>query len=274
MNDLVGGKLLLVGCGKMGSALLQGWLAEGLLAADVLVVEPAADPARTARAPGVGMLASAEAVSADFRPAAVVFAVKPQSMAEVVPHYVRFQLSGALFLSIAAGTTIAFFEQHLGADAAVVRVMPNTPAAIRRGMSVLCANGNVSEAQRELAGRLMAAAGATAWIDDEGLMDAVTAVSGSGPAYVFLLIETLAAAGAAAGLPAALAAQLALETVAGAGALAQSADEDPAQLRVNVTSPGGTTAAALEVLMAEDGLAQLMQRAVAAATRRGRELGG
>ena len=274
MNQLVGGRLLLVGCGKMGGALLQGWLAEGLPAADVLVVEPAADPARTSQAPGVKMLASAEAVPADFRPAAVVFAVKPQSMAEVVPHYVRFQLDRALFLSIAAGTKIAFFEHHLGDEAAVVRVMPNTPAAIRRGMSVLCANANVNDAQRAVAGRLMAAAGATAWVDDEGLMDAVTAVSGSGPAYVFLLIETLAEAGVAAGLPAELAAQLALETVAGAGALAQSAAEAPAQLRVNVTSPGGTTAAALEVLMAEDGLAPLMARAVAAATRRGKELGG
>jgi pyrroline-5-carboxylate reductase len=187
---------------------------------------------------------------------------------------VRHAADGALILSIAAGTKIEFFERHLGSDAAVVRVMPNTPAAIRRGMSVLCANANVSAAQRETADRLMAAAGATAWLDDEGLMDAVTAVSGSGPAYVFLLIETLAAAGVAAGLPEALSKQLALETVAGSGALAQASNDDPAQLRVNVTSPGGTTAAALEVLMAEDGLAPLMRRAVAAATRRGKELGG
>ena len=274
MSELVGGKLLLVGCGKMGGALLQGWLAEGLAAADVVVVEPAVDPARSGQVAGVAMLKTPAEIPASFQPAVVVFAVKPQSMAEVVPQYARFREAGALFLSIAAGTTISFFEAHLGAAAAVVRVMPNTPAAIRRGMSVLTANANVSEDQRALAGRLMAAAGACAWIDDEGLMDAVTAVSGSGPAYVFLLIECLAEAGVAVGLPADLAAQLALETVAGAGALARDADEAPAQLRVNVTSPGGTTAAALEALMAEDGLPRLMRRAVEAATRRGKELGG
>lgn len=274
MNGLVGDKLLLVGCGKMGSALLQGWLAEGLPAADVVVVEPAFDPARLDRAADLTVAGTPDQVPEDFRPAVIVFAVKPQSMPDVVPRYARFREGRPLFLSIAAGTKIGFFESGLGADAAVVRVMPNTPAAIRRGMSVLTANANVSEAQRALAGRLMAAAGACAWLEDEELMDAVTAVSGSGPAYVFLLIECLAEAGVAVGLPAELSAQLALETVAGAGALAREADETPSELRVNVTSPGGTTAAALQVLMAEDGLAGLMRRAVEAATRRGKELGG
>jgi pyrroline-5-carboxylate reductase len=219
------------------------------------------------------MVAAPDQVAADFRPAVVVFAVKPQSMDEVVGHYARFKAPETLFLSIAAGTRIAYFEAALGADAAIVRVMPNTPAAIGRAMSVLTANANVSEAQRGLAERLLAAAGATAWLEEEGLMDAVTAVSGSGPAYVFLLIECLAEAAVAVGLPEALAAQLALETVAGSGELARRAEAAPSQLRVNVTSPGGTTAAALEVLMAGDGLGPLLRRAVEAATRRGQELG-
>ncbi len=274
MNDRIRGPLLLVGCGKMGSALLEGWLAEGVAPEDVLVVEPALDPARTSQPPGVALVATPDEVAADFRPAVVIFAVKPQSMDEVVGHYARFKAPETLYLSIAAGTRIDYFETALGTDAAIVRVMPNTPAAVGRGMSVLTANANVAEAQRDLAGRLLASAGATAWLDDEGLMDAVTAVSGSGPAYVFLLIECLAEAGVAVGLPAALAAQLALETVAGSGELARRAEEAPSQLRVNVTSPGGTTAAALEVLMAEDGLAPVLRRAVEAATRRGRELGG
>ncbi len=267
-------KLLLVGCGKMGGALLTGWLAQGVEAADVVVVEPAADPSRVAAVPGVAMVDSADDVPAGFLPDVVIFAVKPQVMAEVVPLYARYPSPVTLFLSIAAGTTIGFFEGQLGAGAAIVRVMPNTPAAVGRGMSVLCANGHVSAAQREAAGRLLAAAGETAWLEDEDLMDAVTAVSGSGPAYVFLLIECLAKAGERVGLPAGLAAKLALETVAGSGELARTADDDPAQLRVNVTSPGGTTAAALEVLMASNGLAPLLERAVDAATKRGKELGG
>ncbi len=274
MAEKIDGTLLLVGCGKMGSALLEGWLAEGVAAENVLVVEPALDPTRTAQVPGVTVVAAPDEIPSAFRPSVVIFAVKPQSMAEVVPHYLGFKAPGTFFLSIAAGTRIDYFESVLGSDAAIVRVMPNTPAAVGRGMSVLTANANTDAAQRGLAARLLAAAGATAWLDDEGLMDAVTAVSGSGPAYVFLLIECLAEAGVAVGLPAELAAELALQTVAGSGELARQAEEAPGQLRVNVTSPGGTTAAALEVLMAEDGLAPLMRRAVEAATRRGQELGG
>ena len=266
-------KLLLVGCGKMGGALLTGWLVQGTAARDVVVVEPAADPSRVATVPGVAMVDGVDDVAGDFVPDVVIFAVKPQVMGEVVPLYARYPSPATLFVSIAAGTTIGFFEAALGARAAIVRVMPNTPAAVGRGMSVLCANANATAAQREVAGRLMAAAGETAWLDDEGLMDAVTAVSGSGPAYVFHLIECLAKAGEAVGLPAELSAKLALETVAGSGELARTAEEDPAQLRVNVTSPGGTTAAALKVLMATDGLSPLLDRAVDAATRRGKELG-
>lgn len=273
MTGAIAGPLLLVGCGKMGGALLQGWLRQGADPADILVVEPMADPHRVLAAPGVKMLAEPGQLPADLDPAVVILAVKPQTMDDVAAHYGRFAAPDTVFLSIAAGTKIAYFEQHFGDDAAIVRVMPNTPAAVERGMSVLCANGRVSAAQRETCTGLMAAVGETAWIADEALMDAVTAVSGSGPAYVFLLIECLAQAGVEAGLSEELAAQLAAATVSGAGELARQSEETPSQLRVNVTSPGGTTQAALEVLMADDGLAPLLRRAVDAAARRSRELG-
>lgn len=269
----ISGSLLLIGCGKMGSALLGGWLDQGVAADTVMVVEPAMDAERSGLPAGVTLLATADDIPAAFAPAVVVFAVKPQVMAEVVPVYARFVADGAVFLSIAAGTPIRFFENALGAGAAVVRVMPNTPAAVRRGMSVLCANDQANTDQRKLCGSLMAAVGDTAWLSDEGLMDAVTAVSGSGPAYVFHLIECLTQAGVEVGLEAHLAARLALHTVAGAGELARQSDDDAAQLRVNVTSPGGTTQAALEILMAEGGLQPLMTAAVRAAEKRGRELG-
>ena len=273
MTGAIAGPLLLVGCGKMGGALLQGWLRQGADPADILVVEPMADPQRVLAAPGVKMLAEPEQLPADLEPAVVILAVKPQTMDEVASRYGRFAAPDTVFMSIAAGTKIAYFEQHFGGDAAIVRVMPNTPAAVERGMSVLCANARVSAAQRETCTNLMAAVGETAWIEDEALMDAVTAVSGSGPAYVFLLIECLAQAGVEAGLSEELAAQLAAATVSGAGELARQSAEMPSQLRINVTSPGGTTQAALDVLMADDGLAPLLRRAVDAAARRSRELG-
>jgi pyrroline-5-carboxylate reductase len=192
----------------------------------------------------------------------------------VMPHYARFAGPATVFLSVAAGKTLAVFETYLGSEAVVVRAMPNTPAAIGRGMIVGCPNERVSDGQKALCDSLMAAVGEVAWIDDEALMDAVTGVSGSGPAYVFLLIECLAQAGRAAGLPGDLADRLALVTVSGAGELARQSAESPTVLRENVTSPNGTTQAALEVLMAEDGLAPLMTKAVAAATQRSRELAG
>jgi pyrroline-5-carboxylate reductase len=271
---LKAGPILLVGCGKMGGALLQGWLARGLKAADVVVVEPALDAARVSLPKGVKAVADASKVSPRFQPAVVMLAVKPQAMDQVAPAYAAYAAAGAAVVSIAAGKTIANLARHVGARAAIVRVMPNTPAAVGRGMSVLCANTKTTKAQRAMAEALMAAVGETAWITDETLMDAVTAVSGSGPAYVFLLIETLAAAGVAVGLKPRLAMQLAKATVAGAGALAEAAPDDPAQLRVNVTSPGGTTEAALKVLMANAGLPALMTRAVKAAEKRGRQLAG
>jgi len=267
-------RILLVGCGKMGQALLEGWLGQGKAKDMVVVVEPFAATANIVRAKGVGVFATAAAVPATFSPEIVLLAVKPQSMAEAMPQIARYATHGATYLSIAAGKTIAGFEAAFGNRAAVVRAMPNTPAAVGRGITVLCANAHVGAAARSACESLMTAVGETAWIEDEALMDPVTAVSGSGPAYVFLLIEHLAAAGVAAGLPEDLALRLARATVSGAGELAYRASESAEQLRKNVTSPGGTTAAALEVLMAPDGLAPLMTRAIAAASRRSRELAG
>jgi pyrroline-5-carboxylate reductase len=263
--------LLLVGCGKMGGALLRAWLERGV-AQRCLVVEPGpgAEPFRTQ--PGIETVASAAALDPALMPDAIVFAIKPQVMPAAVGDYQRFAAGGPLCLSIAAGKTLAFFAQTLGAEAAVVRAMPNTPAAVGRGISVACAGPRVTPAQRGVAERLLAAVGEVAWVEDEALIDAVTAVSGSGPAYVFLLIECLAKAGIAAGLPADLAERLARATVTGAGELARLSPETAAQLRENVTSPGGTTRAALDVLMAEGGLDQLLTRAVLAAAKRSREL--
>ena len=269
----IAGPILLVGCGKMGGALLGGWIAAGLSPSAVAVVEPVDAMVRAARdAHTVTVAADIADLDPGFVPRIVVLAVKPQVMAAVVPPYRRFAGPDTVFLSIAAGQSIADLAGHLGAGAAIVRAMPNTPAAVGRGISVLCPNPAVTAAQLEACRALLATVGEALAIDDEGLMDAVTAVSGSGPAYVFLLVECLARAGVEAELPAALAARLALATVAGAGALAAQSDESPATLRQNVTSPGGTTQAALEVLMADDGLAPLMARAVDAATRRSREL--
>ncbi len=268
------GSLLLVGCGKMGGALLRGWLARDVAAQAVTVVEPDPGMAQAAAESGVAVVVEPGALPAELAPATVIFAVKPQAMDEVAPAYARFVAAGSVFLSIAAGKNIAYFERCLGAEAAVVRAMPNTPAAIGLGTTVLCANRNVSEAQRAACGELLAAVGEVNWIEDEALMDAVTALSGSGPAYVFLLIECLAEAGVEAGLDAELALGLARATVRGSGELAHLSDQGAAQLRRNVTSPGGTTEAALEVLMAEDGLKPLISRAIAAATRRSRELAG
>lgn len=265
--------LLLVGCGKMGGALLAGWLEKGLAPGQVTVLDPMDLPDGLADK-GIRHLAQGSALPDDSRFDVVVLAVKPQQMEKLLPELSGLAGTGCVFLSIAAGKTLDFFAAHLGEGAAVVRAMPNTPAAIGRGISVLCASATVGSAQKDLAAELMAAAGPVEWIADEALMDAVTAVSGSGPAYVFLLMECLAKAGVAAGLPDDLAARLAQETVSGAGELARRAGEDPAILRRNVTSPGGTTAAALDVLMAEDGLQPLLDRAVAAAAARGRELAG
>ncbi len=271
----MGERLLLVGCGKMGGAMLSGWIERGRAAGDVTVIEPSAAAAAAARdRHGVRVLATADGVAGDPPPAVVVFAVKPQGLPEIAPAYASLAGGATVFLSIAAGRPSGFFESALGEAAAVVRSMPNTPAAVGRGITAAYANGKVGPAQRSLCQGLLEAVGEVVWLDDEALMDAVTAVSGSGPAYVFLLIESLTEAGVAEGLPRAIAARLARATVAGAGELVRQSGEEASQLRINVTSPGGTTEAALGVLMADDGLSALMGRAVEAAARRSRELAG
>jgi pyrroline-5-carboxylate reductase len=264
--------ILLVGAGKMGGAMLEGWLALGLDPQYAAVLEPQPSRELTALA-GRGLRLN-PAASAIGDTAAIIIAVKPQVASEVVPALAPYVGAGTVVVSIMAGQTLGFLAQALSQRAALVRAMPNTPAAIGRGITVAVPNARVSGRQRELVHALLSATGAVEWIADEALMDAVTAVSGSGPAYVFLLVEALAQAGATAGLPADLAARLARATVAGSGELLQRSPLDPASLRQNVTSPGGTTAAALEVLSGPDGLGELMERAVAAATQRSRQLGG
>ncbi len=257
----------------MGGALLAGWLAGGVAPADVWVIEPAAEARGRLAATGVHSLAEAAALPADLRPEVVLFAIKPQMMATALPTYQAVVgRSDALVLSIAAGTLAARFEAAFGAGTPVVRAMPNTPAAIGQGVSALFANPAVSDRQRALAERLLAAVGSVHWVADEAQLHVITAMSGGGPAYVFLLIEALANAAIKAGLPAALAWPMARGTVVGSGALAAASAEPPAVLRQNVTSPGGTTQAALAVLMAEDGIQPLFDRAIAAGTARSREL--
>jgi pyrroline-5-carboxylate reductase len=264
----INGTIVLAGAGKMGGAMLIGWLAQGLEAKRVVVIEPSPSPEISALAKkGVRLNPSAKDAG-DI--AALVIAVKPQSFREAGAALKPLTAASTLVVSIMAGTPIALLEQVCGGS--VVRAMPNTPAAIGRGITVAVAAKKVSTAQRAIADALLRAVGSVEWVEDEGLMDAVTAVSGSGPAYIFLLAEELARAGVAAGLPEALATKLARETVAGSGELLHRSDLASATLRQNVTSPGGTTAAALEVLMGKDGLQQLMTRAVAAATRRSKEL--
>ena len=265
------GTVALIGAGRMGGAQLEGWIALGLDPARVVVIEP--DPAAAVAAlaaHGLSLNPDAPADGAD----AIMLAVKPQVAPDIMARIAAMIAPASVVISIMAGRTLAFLGGALPRGTAIVRAMPNTPAAIGRGITVAVPNDRVGPAQRDLAHALLAATGDVEWIADEGLMDAVTAVSGSGPAYVFLLAESLARAGEAAGLPAALAARLARATVAGSGELMRRSPLDPAQLRQNVTSPGGTTAAALDILMGSDAFDALMERAVAAAPRRSRELAG
>ncbi len=267
MNDIETRGLVLLGCGKMGSAMLAGWLGQGLPAAAVWVIDP--NPSAWLQGTGVHLNTDLPA-----SPAVVLVAVKPQMMGDALPTLAALGNGDTLFVSVAAGTPIAAFEAALGAATPIIRAMPNTPAAVGRGITAIIGNAQTRPAQLDLAETLLKAVGQVVRLDDERQMDAVTAVSGSGPAYVFHLIETLAAAGEAEGLAPDLAMTLARATVAGAGALAETAEESPSQLRVNVTSPGGTTQAALEVLMNEtDGFPALLARAVRAAAERSRELG-
>ncbi|GAC1346506.1 MAG: pyrroline-5-carboxylate reductase [Acetobacteraceae bacterium] len=260
--------ILLVGGGKMGGAMLAGWRERGLAAS--VVIDPAPHAALLAGA-DVTVVESVAAVPAGFRAEAVVIAVKPQTAAEALPALASL-VGDAVVLSIMAGKTAAGVAALAGGAPAVVRAMPNTPAAIRQGITVAFAGPGVSEAQRTLCDGLLAAVGEVAWVDREALLDAVTAVSGGGPAYVFLLAEVLERAALEQGLPPALARQLARVTVSGSGALLAASAEDAAALRVAVTSPGGTTQRALAVL--SPAWPELMSRAIAAATERSRELAG
>lgn len=259
--------LVLLGCGKMGSAMLEGWLADGLPREAVTVLDPA--PSDWLSAQGVRLN---EELPAD--PAVVLVAVKPQVMADALPQLAPLGGGATLFLSVAAGTPIAFYEEVLGEGTPIVRAMPNTPAAVGRGITAIIGNEAASAEQVDLAEHLLSAVGQVVRLQHERQMDAVTGLSGSGPAYVFHLVEAMAAAGEAQGLPADLAMTLARVTVTGAGELLHRSPESAEQLRINVTSPNGTTAAALEVLMREeDGFPPLLMQAVAAAADRSRELG-
>jgi len=259
--------LVLLGCGKMGSAMLEGWLKQGLPADSVWVKDPY--PSDWLKGQGVHLNETLPQ-----SPALVLVAVKPQMMEEALPVLKTYGNGDTIFLSIAAGTTITHYESTLGAQIPVIRSIPNTPAAIGRGITALIGNAQIDEAALQLAETLLSTIGQTVRLDDEGQMDAVTAMSGSGPAYVFHLIEALAVAGEAQGLSPELSMTLAKATVGGAGQLAEDSSDTPTQLRINVTSPNGTTQAALEVLMDESkGFPPLLRDAIAAATRRSKELG-
>lgn len=272
MSITLQGPLLLAGAGKMGGAFLSGLLAHGLDPKSIIVQDPSPPDEEAAFLAEHGIAIHASITELPQAPAVVLLAVKPQVMDGVFGPLAKLCGPDTLVISIAAGRRLASIESHLPDGVAVVRAMPNTPAAIRKGMSVAVCNANTSAAQKALASEVLEAVGEVAWVDDEALLDPATAVSGSGPAYVFLLAECLAEAGVAAGLDAELAERLARATVIGASDLLEQSDRDAATLRKHVTSPGGTTEAALSVLMGGDGLKKLMSKAVRAATQRGREL--
>ncbi|WP_423415202.1 pyrroline-5-carboxylate reductase [Hyphomicrobium sp. B1] len=274
MSLKLDGSVVLAGAGKMGAAMLAGWLERGLDPAQVIIQEPQLSGAALELAQKHGIASQPVLEPQSTPPAVIVVAVKPQVMDDVFPALAKIAGPQTVVVSIAAGKTIASFERHLPAGIAVVRAMPNTPAAIARGITGAVASAHTTPSQKAACEALLGAVGDVVWVPEEDLIDAVTAVSGSGPAYVFLLAEALADAGVAAGLDAATAKRLATATVSGAGELLHQSKADPAALRQNVTSPGGTTAAALGVLMRDgSGLKELMTEAVLAAEKRGRELG-
>lgn len=267
MSEIEKNGLVLLGCGKMGSAMLKGWLDQGIPKTSVTILDPyPSDWVKSLADDGLHL-------NGDLpdRPAVCILAVKPQMMGDALPKLQELGNSTTVFLSIAAGTTIDTLEDVLGRKTPIVRSMPNTPAAVGKGITAIIGNGVSTAAQVDMCDELLSAIGQTVRLETEAQMDAVTAVSGSGPAYVFHMIETMAAAAEAQGLSSELSMKLAKATVAGAGVLAELADEDPAQLRVNVTSPNGTTQAGLEVLMVDLGI--LIDKTVQAAADRSRELG-
>ncbi|MDH5188251.1 MAG: pyrroline-5-carboxylate reductase [Rhodospirillaceae bacterium] len=266
-------KLLLVGCGKMGGALIRGWIKSGTAIADITIVEPDANMADLVFSDfAIKPIPSFNDLEKKYSPDYVFLAVKPQNASQALAPYAALVSDKTTFVSILAGKTIGALEKILGSNASIVRAMPNTPSAIGRGITVAINNASTNNAAIKDIGGLLGAVGEVAWIDDEKLMDAVTAVSGSGPAYIFLLAETLSHGGVMAGLPVELADKLARATVSGAGELISRSDETLEMLRQNVTSPGGTTAAALEVLMGSNGMKELMVKAIDAATKRSKEL--
>lgn len=274
MSVETAGTIVLAGAGKMGAALLAGWIRQGLEPSRIFVQEPHPAPNVGDFLKSNGIRDVAELSGLKHPPSIIVMAVKPQAMDAVFPTLAPLAGVGTTVMSIAAGVPISKFAAQLPAGTAVVRAMPNTPAAIGRGITAAVGNAHLTPSQKAVCRSLLAAVGEVVWLDDEGLIDAVTAVSGSGPAYVFLLAEALAEAGVAAGLDAETATRLARATIAGSGELLRQSPETAATLRQNVTSPGGTTAAALSVLMrAKGSLADLMREAVLAAQKRGRELG-
>jgi len=270
-NKTKAGTIVLVGCGQMGSAMLRGWLARGA-AERFVVIEPAGRPMTLADVPGVGWHRRADELPNALAPDAVVLAVKPQVMDDVLPAYRRWARPQTLLVSIVAGKTIGGIARHLGPEAAIVRCMPNTPAAISRAITVACPNPRVAAKQRALCEALLAAIGESAWVEDEALMDAVTAVSGSGPAYVFYFIEAMQQAALEMGLTAEQGTQLAIATFTGAAQLAAQSPDPVAVLRERVTSKGGTTYAALTSMEAS-GVKAAIVKALHAAAARGKELG-
>ncbi len=271
------GPLLLVGAGKMGGALLAGWLGRGLDPTQIFIQDPALSEAMAAFASAHGIsvceeIAAGDALALPASPAVVLVAVKPDVTDKTLPEIAPLVGADTVVLSVAAGRTCTSLSRHLPEGMAVVRAMPNTPASVGEGITVCFANADVTLGQRAACDALLSAVGEVVWIEDEALLDPVTAVSGCGPAYVFHLAECLEQAGIEAGLPADLAARLARATVSGAGALLKQSEHDAATLRTHVTSPNGTTAAALEVLMDEEALKALLAKAVAAASKRSREL--
>jgi pyrroline-5-carboxylate reductase len=271
MSLALKGTLVLVGAGKMGGAMLEGWLKSGVNPKKITVLDPFISSEMKALLTRHKVQLN-QAIAGIKNAEVILIALKPQMMEEVLPAIVELGVSKPLILSVAAGKTIASFERHFGESAAIIRTIPNTPASIGRGITAMSANANVSAAQLKLATKLLSAIGEVVTVDREELIDCVTAVSGSGPAYVFYLTECLAAAAEKIGLPPALAMQLARATVAGSGELMRVTGTDAATLRQNVTSPNGTTHAALQVLMAEDGLQTLFEKAVRAAADRSKEL--
>ena len=271
MKKLTNLKILLVGCGKMGSALLNGWIDQNIEGPNICVVDPQNNTLRVFLQHGITICNTQQDLPQDYNPDFIVFAVKPQMMNEIVPTYRCFS-ENSVFISIAAGKSIAYFEKHLSKQNAIIRAMPNTPAAIGRGITVACGNSSVNKQTQEICLALLASVGKALWLDDEKLIDAVTAISGSGPAYVFLLAEAMVQAGRNAGLNQNMATELAINTVAGSGELLQQSSEEISILRENVTSPGGTTEAALSVLMGENGMQELIGKAVNNAILRSKAL--